>query len=91
MKKVYTAQNPAEAAHILGLIFGAGYPDEVLLQDMVVGEDCNMNVLTAYCDRNCKVKLICFRPRGPRRAHAHRAWQPVRHYHAAQPRVAAAH
>lgn len=60
MKKVYTAQDPAEAAHILGLIFGAGYPDEVLLQDMVVGEDCNMNVLTAYCNRNCKVKLICF-------------------------------
>ncbi|EJZ83158.1 carboxylate--amine ligase [Slackia piriformis] len=60
MKKVYTADSPAEALRILGLIFGAGYPDEVLLQDMVVGEDCNMNVLTAYCDRNCKVKLICF-------------------------------
>lgn len=60
MKKVYTAADPAEALHILGLIFGAGYPDEILLQDMVVGEDCNMNVLTAYCDRNCKVKMMCF-------------------------------
>ena len=60
MKKVYSADTPAEALHILGLIFGAGYPDEVLLQDMVVGEDSNMNVLTAYCDRNRKVKLMCF-------------------------------
>lgn len=60
MKKVYTAATPAEALGILGLIYGAGYPDEVLLQDMVVGEDSNMNVLTAYCDRNRKVKMMCF-------------------------------
>ena len=60
MKKVYFANDPAEALHILGLIFGAGYPDEILLQDMIPGEDCNMNVLTAYCDRNCKVKMMCF-------------------------------
>ena len=64
---------PGGGAAYFGLIFGAGYPDEVLLQDMVVGEDCNMNVLTAYCDRNCKVKLICFGREGPRRAHAHGA------------------
>lgn len=60
MKKVYFANDPAEALRILGLIFGAGYPDEILLQDMIPGEDCNMNVLTAYCDRNSKVKMMCF-------------------------------
>lgn len=60
MKKVYTAATPAEALEILGLIFGAGYPDEILIQDMIPGEDCNMNVLTAYCDRNRKVKMMCF-------------------------------
>lgn len=60
MKKVYTAQTPQEALHELGLIFGAGYPDEILLQDTIVGEDSNMNVLTAYCDRNHQVKMMCF-------------------------------
>lgn len=60
MKKVYSADTPAEALGILEQIFGAGYPDEILIQDTIPGEDCNMNVLTAYCDRNRKVKMMCF-------------------------------
>lgn len=60
MKKVYRAADAAEALHILGLIFGAGYPDEILLQDTIPGSDSRMNVLTAYCDRNRKVKMMCF-------------------------------
>lgn len=60
MKKVYTADTPADAARILDQIFGASYPDQVLLQDMVPGDDSNMRVLTAYSDRNNEVKMMCF-------------------------------
>ena len=60
MKKVYTANTPQEALEQLGAIFGAGYPCNVLLQDMVPGDDSNMRVLTAYCDRSSKVKMMCF-------------------------------
>ena len=37
MKKVYTAQSPAEAASILKTIYAAGYPDRVILQDRIPG------------------------------------------------------
>lgn len=60
MKKVYTAATPEEALAELQLIFGAGYPDLIILQDTVPGEDCNMRILTGYSDRNGKVKMMCF-------------------------------
>lgn len=60
MKKVYSADTPAEALHILGLIFGAGYPTNIILQDTVPGSDDSMRVLTAYSDREGKVKMMCF-------------------------------
>lgn len=59
MKKVYTANTPAEAADILAAIYGAGYPDVMLLQDRIPGDDSFMHVLTAYCDRDCRVKMMC--------------------------------
>ncbi|MBE6538635.1 MAG: ATP-grasp domain-containing protein [Ruminococcaceae bacterium] len=59
MKKVYTAENPAEAEKIVDEIYGAGYPDKMILQDMIPGDDSNMNVLTAYSDKDKKVKMMC--------------------------------
>ena len=59
MKKVYTADTPEEAAAILAQIYGAGYPDSVLLQDKIPGDDSAMRVLTAYCGRDGKVKRMC--------------------------------
>ena len=59
MKKVYTAQTAEEAAAILAQIYGAGYPDKVILQDMIPGDDSFMHVLTAYCDKNNSVKMMC--------------------------------
>ena len=59
MKKVYTAGSPAEAAKILAEIYASGYPDIVLIQDTIPGPDCRMRVLTAYCDKNAKVKMMC--------------------------------
>lgn len=59
MKKVYTAQNAAEAEAVCAQIFGAGYPDAIIIQDMVPGTDSEMRVLTAYCDQNAKCKMVC--------------------------------
>ena len=59
MKKVYTAADKNEAADIMRQIYGAGYPDKMILQDMIPGDDSNMYVLTAYSDRDNDVKMMC--------------------------------
>ena len=59
MKKVYVAATPAEAEQILAEIYAAGYPDKMILQDMIPGDDSFMHVLTAYVDKNSKVKMMC--------------------------------
>lgn len=59
MKKVYLAKDAAEAKGITKAIFGSGYPDSLIVQDRIPGADCKMRVLTAYCDRNAKVKMVC--------------------------------
>lgn len=59
MKKVYTAENAAEAEKIVAEIYAAGYPDKMILQDMIPGDDSNMYVLTAYSDSSAKVKMMC--------------------------------
>ena len=56
---MYTAHTPEEAAAILAQIYGAGYPDKVILQDMIPGDDSFMHVLTAYVDKNHAVKMMC--------------------------------
>jgi D-aspartate ligase len=59
MQKVYLAQDAEEAKAITGRIYGAGYPDALIVQDRVPGADCGMRVLTAYSDRNRKVQMMC--------------------------------
>ena len=59
MKKVYTAASEGEAEVIIRKIYAAGYPEKIILQDMIPGDDSNMRVLTAYSDRNGKVKMMC--------------------------------
>ena len=59
MKKVYVADNKDEAYSIIKEIYAAGYPDKMILQDMIPGDDSNMYVLTAYSDRDSKVKMMC--------------------------------
>lgn len=59
MQKVYVAQNAAQAKHITQTIYAAGYPDSLIVQDMIPGADDGMRVLTAYADRNHKVKMVC--------------------------------
>ncbi len=59
MKKVYVADTPDQAVEIIDTIYKSGYPDEMILQDKIPGNDSNMRVLTAYSDKNGKVKMMC--------------------------------
>lgn len=57
-KKVYKVKTEKELIKTIDEIYDAGYQDSLVLQDMVPGDDTDMYVLTGYCDRNSKVKLM---------------------------------
>ena len=57
-KKVYRVKNKKELMNIINNIYGAGYNDKLIIQDMIPGDDTYMYVLTGYSDRNGKVKLL---------------------------------
>lgn len=59
MKKVYVAHSKDEALEIIKTIYASGYSDEMIVQDFIPGDDLNMNVLTAYSDKDGKVKMMC--------------------------------
>ncbi|MBQ9748027.1 MAG: hypothetical protein IJV98_04505, partial [Clostridia bacterium] len=59
MKKVYIPETPEQAEEIAGTIFRSGYDDTLIVQDFVPGDDSGMYVLTAYSDRNAKVRMMC--------------------------------
>ena len=59
MKKVYTAKDPEEAAAIVNRIYGAGYPDRMILQEMIAGGDSQMRVFTTFSDMHGKVRAMC--------------------------------
>lgn len=59
MQKVYIAGDAAEAKEIASTIFASGYSDTLIVQDFIPGADSGMRVLTAYCDRSSKVKMMC--------------------------------
>ena len=58
-KKVYCVNTREELESVIDDIYGAGYPDSLIIQDFVPGDDSFMRVLTCYSDRNAKVKLMC--------------------------------
>lgn len=59
MHKVYVAQSKENADEIIKTIFSSGYDDTIILQDMIPGDDSRMYVLTAYCGKDAKVKMMC--------------------------------
>ncbi len=59
MKKVYFADTPADAEKIISDIYSAGYPDKMILQELIKGGDSQMRVFTCYSDRNGKVRAMC--------------------------------
>lgn len=59
MKKVYFADTPAQAAEIIDRIYAAGYPEKMILQERIPGGDAHMRVLTAFSDKNGRVRAMC--------------------------------
>lgn len=59
MNKVYVAESAQKATEIIKTIFDSGYSDSIILQDMIPGDDSRMYVLTAYCGKDKKVKMMC--------------------------------
>ena len=57
--KVYIIQSREELEKTLDDIYGAGYDDDMILQDMIPGNDEYMRVLTSYSDHNGKVQMMC--------------------------------
>ncbi|MBQ3527664.1 MAG: ATP-grasp domain-containing protein [Clostridia bacterium] len=59
MKKVYFATDAEDTVRIAKEIYGAGYPDKLILQKIIHGGDSHMRVLTAFSDENGKVRAMC--------------------------------
>lgn len=58
-EKVYTISDRENLIRVIGEIYGAGYTDNLILQDMIPGNDEYMRVLTCYSDKNAQVKMQC--------------------------------
>lgn len=59
MKKVYTAENPAQTVKIIRQIYASGYRTKMILQRRIPGGDSEMRVLTAFSDEKGKVRAMC--------------------------------
>ena len=58
-EKVYTIESRERLESVINDIYGAGYEDSLIIQDMIPGNDEYMRVLTSYSDHNGKVKMMC--------------------------------
>ena len=59
LAKVYICQSWEELLESLDHVYAAGYPDHMVLQEFIPGDDTYMRVLTNYSDQNGRVKLMC--------------------------------
>lgn len=58
-KKVFIVNSREELNQAIKDTYDAGYPDKMIIQDMIPGNDENMRVLTSFSDQNGKVKMMC--------------------------------
>lgn len=58
-EKVYIIQNREELNRTVEMIFNSGYPEKLIIQDMIPGNDEYMYVLTSYSDQSGKVVMMC--------------------------------
>ena len=59
LAKVYICQSWEELLESLDHVYAAGYPDHMILQEFIPGDDSYMRVLTNYSDRSGQVKFMC--------------------------------
>lgn len=57
--KIYKIKDRKELEKVITEIYDAGYDDDLIIQDMIPGNDEYMRVLTSYSDQNGKVKMMC--------------------------------
>ncbi|MCI8593910.1 MAG: ATP-grasp domain-containing protein [Oscillospiraceae bacterium] len=58
-RKGFVLQSREELLEVLHKIYAAGYPDDMILQEFIPGDDTHMRVLTSYSGKDGKVKLMC--------------------------------
>ncbi|NHI19671.1 hypothetical protein H9L10_00730 [Phycicoccus endophyticus] len=58
--KVHTVRSHAELSALLRHIRDAGYHDELVVQDLIPGDDTGMRILTCYCDRSSRVRFAAY-------------------------------
>ena len=58
-KKTFTIHDENEFKDIVGKIYTNGYTEDLILQDLIPGDDSNMRTLNAYVDKNHQVKMMC--------------------------------
>lgn len=58
-KKVFKLNTRRELDDTLRAVYGAGYRDNMIIQDFLPGNDTYMRVLTSYSDKHGKVKMMC--------------------------------
>ncbi|WP_124059417.1 carboxylate--amine ligase [Vaginisenegalia massiliensis] len=58
-KKAFIIESAQEMKDTLQAIYQAGYPGEMIIQDMIPGDDSKMRVLNAYVDQNHQVRMMC--------------------------------
>ena len=58
-EKVFKCKDRAALEAVLDSVYASGYPDTMIIQDFIPGDDSFMRVLTSYSDRGGKVKLMC--------------------------------
>ncbi|MGX7014315.1 carboxylate--amine ligase [Vagococcus silagei] len=58
-EKVYIIHNETDYERIVKGIYKVGYPDNMILQEFVEGDESPMRVLNVYVDKNHQVKMMC--------------------------------
>ena len=58
-EKVFKCKTREELLHVLDKVYASGYPDSMIIQDFIPGDDTFMHVLTNYSDQKGGVKLMC--------------------------------
>jgi len=58
-EKVFFCPDREALEQVLDKVYAGGYPDTMIIQDFIPGDDSYMRVLTAYSDRQGKVKMMC--------------------------------
>ncbi|MEG2001206.1 MAG: ATP-grasp domain-containing protein [Evtepia sp.] len=58
-EKVFICQDRNALEAVLSKVYASGYPDSMIIQDFIPGDDSYMHVLTNYSDKYSKVRLMC--------------------------------